>query len=177
MINNINYSAIVNQARTNGATSVDFDRDSELSLFTDSIKAGQDTLTLSNSALALANGKTVEEIAPTYIRPQTAASLLQENKVATKTENSTDDKNKESGLKFAEIMQTLLDQRLGIDRKKLDEIDAMIKEIGENENLSSEEKDKIIEQLQELREEVIEEGIERQKVAKKMDEVRENDKT
>jgi hypothetical protein len=175
MINNINYSAIVNQARANGATSVEFDRNSELSLFTDNIKAGQDTLTLSNSALALASGKTVEEVAPTYIRPQTAASLLHENNKAT--DNSKDDKNKESGLKFAEIMQTLLDQRLGIDRKKLDEIDALIKEIGENENLSPEEKDKIIEQLQALREEVIEEGIERQKIAKQMTEIRENDKT
>lgn len=175
VISNINYSAIVDKARASGATHVNFERPNELSSLAGNISAAQDTVTLSNSALALMSGKSVEETAPTYIRPQTAASLLLENKQATENEQNTNDNKTASGLKFSEIMQSILDQRLGIDRKQLDEIDAMIKAVGENENLSQEEKDKIIEQLQEMREEIIEESITRREVVKQMDNDPEND--
>jgi len=169
MINNINYSAIVDKARASGATRVNFERPNELTSIAANINAPQDTVTLSNSALALMKGQSVEEISPTYIRPQTAASLLLEN------DTKSGEKKTEGGLEFSEVMQKILDQRLGIDRKQLDEIDAMIKAVGEDENLSKEEKDKIIEQLQEMREEVIQESIERRETVKQMDSDPEND--
>jgi len=169
LINTSNYSALINQAKANDATRVNFSRASELSVIGDNLKAEQDTLTLSKSALALMNGQKVEDVAPTYVRPQTAASLSVENKQATENEGSTDDKGKESGAKFSEIMQAILDQRLGIDREKLEEIDEKIEEVANDKSLSPEVKSKILEQLNEMREQVIEESLETKEVAKQMD--------
>jgi hypothetical protein len=169
LINTNNYFAIINQAKANDATRINVNRANELSALGDNLKAEQDTLTLSKSALALMNGQKVEEVAPTYVRPQTATSLSVENKQATKNDGNTDEKHKESGAKFSEIMQAILDQRLGIDREKLEEIDAKIEEVGKDKNLSPEERSKILEQLYEMREQVIEENLETKEVAKQMD--------
>jgi hypothetical protein len=171
VINNINYSAIINQAKVNSTGRISAERTNELS----AIRAEQDTVTLSKAALAQMSGQKVEEIAPTYTRPQTTASLLAENKQATQTEPDAGDKKKESGLRFSEIMQAILDQRLGIDRDKLDEIDATIEDVANNKNLSPEEKGKMLEQLHEMREQVIAESLETKEVAKQMDDESEND--
>lgn len=57
----------------------------------------------------------------------------------------------------AKAMASVVENRLGIDRKKLDEIDAMIEDVAKNENLSPEQKAKQIEELQEQREMIVEE--------------------
>jgi len=68
--------------------------------------------------------------------------------------------------RFSEIMQKIVDQRLGVDRKKLEEIDAMMEEIAKNEGMSPEEKQQALEMLTELREKVINESRDIQKIAK-----------
>jgi uncharacterized protein YfkK (UPF0435 family) len=64
------------------------------------------------------------------------------------------------------MMQAILDKRLGVDRKKLEELDAMMEEIAKNENLSPEEKATAMEEIAKMREEIIEESIEVKKIAK-----------
>jgi hypothetical protein len=120
-----------------------------------------DTLTLSNAALAKINGKSLEEITPTYVRPKTARSLLAANQIAPDvTRNQSRDN------RFNDMMQSILDKRLGIDRDKLAELEAMMEEIAKNENMSPEEKQKAIEQLDKMKEDLIKESIEMKKVAK-----------
>ena len=118
------------------------------------IPGEKDTVTLSDKALAMMNGNEVKEIAPTYIRPETARSLLSQSKAA-----NTDVDNR-----FSKMMQNILNQRLGIDNEKLEEIEAEMEEIANNENMSAEEKQKALEELAQQRDTFIEESIERAKV-------------
>ncbi|WP_159820894.1 hypothetical protein [Colwellia sp. 20A7] len=113
---------------------------------------------------------TTEEAAPTYIKPETASSLLAQNE----TTSAADIQKSEKAIRFEEIMQSVLDQRTGIDRDKLAEINAMIEEIQNNEDMSPEEKEKTIEMLGKMKEEIIEESIELQKVAKQTDKNKED---
>ncbi len=165
MITNIDYSSIVEKARASGASNVDFDTAVQP---ISSIKAEQDTVTLSQQAVSLMNGETtqatVEEISPTYVKPETASSLLAQNDTST-----SDIETSESNIRFADIMQNILDQRTGVDRKKLEEIDAMIEEVANNESLSPEEKAEMIEKFEEMKEELMKEMIELQKVVKQTD--------
>lgn len=165
MISNIDYVSIIEKARASGASNVDFDTAVQP---ISSIKAEQDTVTLSQQAIALMNGDgsnmNNEETAPTYVRPETASSLLAQNNTVT-----TDVEKTEKDTRFEEIMQILLDQRTGIDRKKLEEIDAMIEEVANNESLSPEEKAEMIEKFEEMKEELTKEMIELQKVVKQTD--------
>jgi len=165
MITNIDYTSIVEKARASGSTSVNFDTAVQP---ISSIKAEQDTVTISQQAIALMNGNSTnvntEETAPTYVRPETASSLLAQNNTST-----TEVEKSEKDIRFDEIMQNILDQRTGVDRKKLDEINAMIEEVANNENLSPEEKEKMISMLEEMKEELMKETIELQKVAKQTD--------
>jgi uncharacterized membrane protein (DUF106 family) len=62
------------------------------------------------------------------------------------------------------MMQNILNQRLGIDNEKLEEIEAEMDEIASNENMSLEEKQKALEELAQQRDTFIEESIERAKV-------------
>ncbi|GHE78979.1 hypothetical protein [Thalassotalea profundi] len=157
MINN-NYALAVEQARANNAAFVNFDRNTSV---TQTSTVAQDTVTLSTKAQALMEGKIVEEIAPIYVKPETARELLAQNQTTDSETNVT-----ENEMRFSEIMQTILDKRTGVDRKKLDEIEAMMKEISNNKNMSPEEKQQALEKLIEMREKVIEESIENQKIAK-----------
>lgn len=106
------------------------------------------------------NGKQYEEKAPTYVHPTTARELLAESKKIEDSGsiNSTAEKSLNAD-KFNEIMQSILDKRLGIDRDKLKEIEAMMEEIVQNENLSPEQKEKALEKLVEMREKIIEESL------------------
>ena len=163
MIMNIDYTSIVAKARTSGASSVDFNNASPVKSV-DPVLSQQDTVTLSKQAVALMNGDntTTEEAAPTYIKPETARSLLAQND----TTSAADIEKSEKAIRFEEMMQSVLDQRTGIDRDKLAEINIMIEEIANNENMSPEEKEKAIEMLEKLKEEIIEESIELKKVVK-----------
>jgi len=66
--------------------------------------------------------------------------------------------------RFSEMMQNILNQRLGIDNEKLQEIEAEMEEVANNENMSPEEKQKALEELVQQRDTFIEESVERAKV-------------
>lgn len=158
---NSNYSEIIAQAKLNRATHVNFDkRDQPVQAIT----AEKDTYTLSDAALAKMSGQPIEEKAPTYVKPETAKELLAQE--AAKNPDNNGLKKSASDTRFDEMMQKILDQRLGIDRKKLEEIEAMMEEIAKNENLSPEQKQKAIEELEKLKEKVIEESMDVKKQAK-----------
>jgi hypothetical protein len=165
MMINIDYASIVASAKSSGTTSVNFDNTVQP---VKAITAQQDTVTLSKQALALMNGNSIksEEDTPTYIRPETARSLLAQNETES---DPADIEKQEKSQMFADVMQNILDQRTGIDRKKLEEINAMIEEIAANEDMSPEEKEQAIEMLEKVKEELIEESMELQKIVKQTD--------
>ena len=66
--------------------------------------------------------------------------------------------------RFSEMIQNILNQRLGIDNEKLQEIEAEMEEVANNENMSPEEKQKALEELVQQRDTFIEESVERAKV-------------
>ena len=150
MINN-HYVQQVAQTKSSNALALNVDN---TTLPVQPIPGEKDTVTLSDKALAMMNGNEVKEIAPTYIRPETARSLLSQSKAA-----NTDVDNR-----FSKMMQNILNQRLGIDNEKLEEIEAEMEEIANNENMSPEEKQKALEELTQQRDTFIEESIERAKV-------------
>ncbi len=150
MINN-HYVQQVAQTKSSNALALNVDN---TTLPVQPIPGEKDTVTLSDKALAMMNGNEVKEIAPTYIRPETARSLLSQSKAA-----NTDVDNR-----FSKMMQNILNQRLGIDNEKLEEIEAEMEEIANNENMNAEEKQKALEELAQQRDTFIEESIERAKV-------------
>lgn len=159
MINN-NYAEQLAVAKANNASIVNFDNNMPIST---SISGGrnQDTVSISPQAQALANGKNYQETAPTYVKPISARTLI--------AANQKNDQNQESKLatdtRFNDMMQSILDQRLGVDREKLKELEAMMEEIANNENMSAEEKEKALELLAEMREKIIQESIELKDIA------------
>jgi hypothetical protein len=161
MINN-NYAIQVAQAKSNNAAIVNFDNTTAVQ----PISGEKDMVTLSDKALAMMNGTDTKEIMHTYIRPETARALLAESE-AIKTPNDNSAKeDKVIDTRFGEMMQNIIDQRLGVDRKKLEELEALMAEIADNENMSPEEKQKALEMLSEMREKIIEESREIREVAK-----------
>ncbi len=122
-------------------------------------------MTLSDKALAMMNGSEIKETAPTYVRPETARALLAESEAIKAANDTSAKEDKVIDNKFGEIMQGILDQRLGVDREKLEEIEAMMEEIAENENMSPEEKEQALEMLVEMREQIIEESSKIREVA------------
>lgn len=164
MMINSNYAQQVEQAKSKSALVVNFDNNAPQ---VPPIPGEKDTLTLSDKALAMMNGQEIKEVSATYIRPETARSLLAKSQ-ALNTENEINT-NKVLDNRFSEIMQNILDQRLGIDREKLEELEAMMEEIANNENMSPEEKVAALEKLAEMREKIIEESREIRKVAKQTD--------
>jgi len=165
MINN-NYAQAVAQAKSNNASRVNFDNQVQA---VQAISGQKDTFTLSDKAMAMMNGEVVEEKVPTYVRPEMASSLLAQNKMIDTTTKDGAKEEKVVDSRFTEMMQKIVDQRLGVDRKKLEEIDALMEEIANNENMSPEEKQQALEELAKIRESLIEESREIQKVAKQTD--------
>ena len=164
-----NYAQQIAQAKSNHASVVNFDKSPPA---VQAISGGKDTLTLSDKALAMMNGTEAKEVAPTYVRPETARALLAENEAIDAANNTNDTSTKENKVidtRFGEMMQSIIDQRLGVDRKKLDELEALMAEIAENENMSAEEKQKALEMLAEMRDKLIEESREIREVAKQTD--------
>ena len=163
MMINSNYAQQIAQAKANNATIVNFDNNTPV---VQPIPGEKDTVTLSDKALAMMNGTTVKEKPATYIKPETASSLLAENNTLNTAKENTVKESVVTDDRFSEIMQNILDKRLGIDRDKLEELEAMMEEIANNENMSPEEKQKALEELAEIRERIIEESIEIREIAK-----------
>lgn len=160
MMINRDYTDIVTQARASGASHATFEKtDYRVS----PVKAEKDTLTLSAAAMAKLNGEELKEIAPIYVKPETARSLLEKSKSLDAEPNKAQEKD----TRFNDILQNILDKRLGLDRETLEEIEAMMEEIGANENLSAEEKQKMLEELQKLKEQVIAESRKNQEQPEK----------
>jgi len=160
MINN-HYVQQVAQTKSNNALALNVDN---TTLPVQPIPGEKDTVTLSDKALAMMNGNKVKEIAPTYIRPETARSLLAQSRAEKTVNNGGTTENTGVDNRFSEMMQNILNQRLGIDNEKLEEIEAEMDEIANNENMSPEEKQKALEELAQQRDTFIEESIERAKV-------------
>lgn len=152
MMINMNYAQMVSTAKSQHASQVDFVKGHEHTL---PVAPKTDTVTLSDAAQAKMKGQSYSVPAPTYIRPETARSLIAANKAET---NSVENIAIDS--RFNDMMQSILDKRMGIDREKLAELEAMIEEIAKNEDMSPEEKQKAIEQLEKIREEMIEQSFE-----------------
>ena len=173
MMINLNYSEIITRVKSQGASQVDFKNTHNAPI---SNPSNQDTLTLSSQALSLSKGdkSIIQEVDPIYARPQTASELLAQNKdnqtntqqISTLSEVNEIKSSVVSNSRFEDMMQAILDKRLGVDRKKLEELDAMMEEIAKNENLSPEEKATAMEEIAKMREEIIEESIEVKKIAK-----------
>jgi len=162
---NLNYAERIEKAKLSGASYVNFDEKVQQIA---PIKSNSDTFTLSSEALALMKGESPQQTSPTYVRPVTANELLnssQATELTTNTNNASKEKSA-SDLRFDNLMQSILDKRLGIDRERLEEIEAMMEAVAKNENLSPEEKEKALEQLAEIREQIIEESIETRETAK-----------
>ena len=155
MMINTNYTAHVQEAKANSAQQVHFDNTPKSNGYVSTT----DTLTLSDAAIAKIAGNNVHQTPPTYIKPATASSLLAANQSNAIDNSTTQDDT------FRNMMQSILDKRLGVDREQLAELEAMMEEIAKNENMSPEEKQKAIEQLEKMREELITESIENKKVA------------
>jgi hypothetical protein len=157
-----NYSQQVAQARLNNASIVNFDRTSPV---VHPIPGERDSVTLSDKALAMMNGGEVKEVTPTYVRPETARTLLAESDAASAENDTGTLENKVIDNRFGEMMQNIVDQRLGVDRKKLEELEALMEEIAENEKMSPEAKQQALEKLAEMREKMIQESREIREVA------------
>ncbi|KGJ90015.1 hypothetical protein [Colwellia psychrerythraea] len=160
MINN-HYIQQVSQTKSGNALALNSDNSS---LPVRPIPGEKDTLTLSDKALAMMKGHEVIEIAPSYVRPETARSLLTQSRATDTVSNSGTKENTAIDNRFGEMMQSILNQRLGIDNEKLEEIEAEMEEIANNENMSPEEKQKALEELAQQRDKFIEESIEKAKV-------------
>lgn len=123
-------------------------------------------MTLSDKALAMMNGSEVKEIASTYVRPATSRSILSQSEASKAKQAANAKESNVIDNRFSEMMQNILDKRLGIDQERLEELEALMEEIANNENMSPEEKELALEKLAEMREIIIEEGREIQEVVK-----------
>jgi len=161
-----NYAQQVAQAKSNNVSIVNFDHTIPP---VQPIPAEKDTLTLSNKALAMMNGTELKENPPTYVRPVTARSLLAQSEAANSANDDSLVEKAAIDNRFSDMMQKIVDQRLGVDREKLEELEALMEEIANDENMSPEEKQLALEKLAEMRDKIIEESREIQKVAKQTD--------
>ena len=160
MMINTNYAEQVALAKSSNISIVNFDTGTPK---VQPISGEKDTVTFSDKALAMMQGQEHKEQAPTYLKPVSALSLL-----AT-TPETGNIKQSSVDLRFNEMMQDILDQRLGVDREKLKELEAMMEEIASNESMSAEEKAEALELLGDMREKIIKESIELKEVAQQTD--------
>ena len=161
-----NYALQVAQLKSTNTLALTVDK---TTLPVQPIPGEKDTVTLSDKALAMMKGNEIKEIAPTYVRPQTARSLLAKNELSTTDNNGNSKENAAIDNRFSEMLQNILDNRLGVDREKLEELEALMEEIANNENMSPEEKQLMLEKLAKMREQIIKEGREIQEVVKQTD--------
>jgi hypothetical protein len=166
MISN-DYAQQVAQAKANKASFVNFNNLPPVQ----PIAGERNTVTFSDKALAMMNGTEIKDQAPTYIKPVTARALLADNKVNEAETSPGSEDISAADERFNEIMQNILDKRLGVDREKLAEIEALMEEIASNENMSPEEKQKALEELEKIKEKIIEESREVRDIAMETEEI------
>lgn len=170
---NLNRSDIYDAAHVSSVNRVESRQkqvDAESSQFQPGV-AGLDTVSISDTARAMMQGHPVEQKQDTYdnmaklARVKTNASSLvnleqQEQRIAPEIDNREKDHINIDNF-FSEAMKGVLDSRMGIDKEKIKEIEAMMEEVAKDDSLSPEQKAKKLEELQKLMDEVIEEAIEK----------------
>ena len=166
MIINNNYAQQVAAISSNTASVVNSDNSTSA---IQAIPGEKDTVTFSDKALAMMNGNELNQQAITYVKPVTTRVVQTESKTEGALDESNTNKNVVIDNRFSEMMQSILDKRLGIDRDKLKELEAMMEEIANNENMSPEEKRVALEKLAEMREKIIAQSIEVREIAKQID--------
>jgi len=133
--------------------------------------APQDTVTLSQGAMKGEQSKS--ENHNTYDHLVNAQRIsnrtieVNNAQVSTKETNETEIKHDAlAGIDttnfLSDAMKTMVENRLGVDKEKIKEIEAMMEEIGKDESLSAQEKEKRIEGLQEMLEKEYEKAAEKQ---------------
>jgi lipase chaperone LimK len=110
------------------------------------------------------NGGQINEISHTYSLPQTAKELLDEY-AAKELDVSAVNKAK-SDVRLNDMMENIINNRMGVDREQLKKIEAMMAKIAENEDLSPEQKEQAIKALEAQKQEIVEESLDVSKQAK-----------
>jgi len=133
-------------------------------------QSNPDTVTISAAARDMANGKPAEIAQNTYENLASVRRISQSQiQVAQVPEPNltTIESNTEPEIDidnfYQNAMQSILDNRMGLDKEKLKEIEAMMEEVAKDESLSPEQKTKKLEELQKLMDQVIEESVEKLK--------------
>lgn len=129
-------------------------------------KAYPDTVSISAAARDMADGKTPEIVQHTYDNLASARRITPTQiQIATPTEPATVEPRNKPEINidnfFENTMQSILDNRMGLDKEKLKEIEAMMEEVAKDDSLSPDQKAKKLEELQKLMDKVIEESVEK----------------
>jgi hypothetical protein len=133
--------------------------------------APQDTVTLSQRAMSGAQSAAVDNNTYGHLitSQRISNSTIGVNNVQTREVEATGQSSKIEVLadidvkKFlSESMKTMVENRLGVDKEKIKNIEAMIEGVAKDESLSAEEKEKQIAQLQEMIEKEYEKAAEKQ---------------
>lgn len=95
------------------------------------------------------------------VETNTYDQLASQARAISKVSQSSD-KAIEQDTLFKEAMASIIEGRLGVDKEKIKEIEAMMEEVAKDETLSSEEKERRIGELQELLDKEYEKAAERQ---------------
>jgi hypothetical protein len=161
-----NYAQAISNAKANNESQVNFNKPIAA---VEAIPSEKDTVTLSDKALAMMRGQEYSEEAPIYVRPQTSRSLLATNETQNTVENTKANEEKALDTRFSEMMQTILDKRLGIDSEKLEEIEAMMEQVANDDSLSPKAKKEALEKLEEMREQIFKESREILEATEKTD--------
>jgi len=133
-------------------------------------QSNPDTVTISAAARDMASGKPAEVTQNTY---ENLASVrrISQSQIQVPQDPEPDPSTVENRAEpeididnfFQNAMQSILDSRMGLDKEKLKEIEAMMEEVAKDESLSPEQKTKKLEELQKLMDQVIEESVEKLK--------------
>jgi len=133
--------------------------------------APQDTVTLSQGAM---NGEqSKSENHNTYDHLVSAQRIsnrtIEVNNAQVSAKETSDTQQKHDALAgvdttnfLSDAMKTMVENRLGVDKEKIEEIEAMMEEVAKDESLSAQEKEKRIEGLQEMLEKEYEKAAEKQ---------------
>lgn len=82
----------------------------------------------------------------------TAESSTEPSSASSKSSTQTPLTEQEKSQRLLDLMQSVIDARIGLDREKLKEIEARMKEVAANDKLDDKQKKQFIEQLEKLKE-------------------------
>ncbi|MCG7532448.1 hypothetical protein MHM98_14005 [Psychrobium sp. MM17-31] len=95
------------------------------------------------------------------VEANTYDQLAPQARGISKVSQSSDKPTSQETL-FKDAMASIIEGRLGVDKEKIKEIEAMMEEVAKDETLSSEEKERRIGELQELLDKEYEKAAEKQ---------------